>query len=203
MPRPCNVDSRQTASALSLRYECLPPPQLPNQWPLGIDWIKKLWQSDSEQHLLAFLCSIADGYEPRNNLFQHLLFGPRAFHILDPKNLEAVLSIDFQDKSLQCTMSFSHSMSWHIRILVGSLNLYPKTRTLPRYKIDNADVFIMQTTASEIATVSSRLSWVMASSLKRGRRGSTPGNCCASNSFECNIRIWTYFANTSTTFSRS
>ena len=104
-PRPCNVDSRQTASALLLKYECLPPPQLPNQWPLGIDWIRKLWHSDSEQHLLAFLCSIADGYEPRNNLSQYLLFGPRAFHVLDPKNLEAVLSTDFQGMPLQCTMS--------------------------------------------------------------------------------------------------
>ncbi|CAF9923181.1 MAG: hypothetical protein ALECFALPRED_002318 [Alectoria fallacina] len=83
--------------ALGLKYGCLPPPQLPNQWPLGIDWIRKLWHSDSEQHLLAFLCSIADGYEPRNNLFQYLLVGPRAYHVLDPKNLEAVLSTNFQD----------------------------------------------------------------------------------------------------------
>lgn len=97
---------RQTAGALLLRYKCLPPPQLPNKWPLGVDWIRKLWHSDSEQHLLAFLCSIADGYEPRNNLFQYLLFGPRAFHVLDPKNLEAVLSIDFRGMSLQCTVSF-------------------------------------------------------------------------------------------------
>lgn len=96
-----NVDRKQTDGALSIRYGCLPPPQLPNKWPLGIDWIRKLWRSDSEQHLLAFLCSIADGYEPRNNLFQYLLVGPRAFHVLDPKNLEAVLSTNFQGMRLR------------------------------------------------------------------------------------------------------
>ena len=90
-----NIDRKQKDAALGIKYGCQPPPQLPNQWPLGIDWIRKLWRSDSEQHLLAFLCSIADGYEPRNNLFQYLLVGPRAFHVLDPKNLEAVLSTNF------------------------------------------------------------------------------------------------------------
>ncbi len=100
-----SVDRRQTDVALGLKHGCLPPPQLPNQWPLGIDWIRRLWQSDSEQRLLAFLCSIADGYEPRNNLFQYLLFGPRAFHVLDPMNVEAVLSSQFQGMP----DSYSHS----------------------------------------------------------------------------------------------
>ena len=59
--------------------------------------MNKLWRADSEQHLLAFLCSIADGYEPRNMLSQFLLVGPRAYHILDPRNLEAVLSTNFTD----------------------------------------------------------------------------------------------------------
>lgn len=46
--------------------------------------------------LLAFLCSIAKDYEPRNSLSQYLLFGPRAFHTLHPKNVEAVLSTNFK-----------------------------------------------------------------------------------------------------------
>ncbi|KAL9046879.1 MAG: hypothetical protein Q9214_000405 [Letrouitia sp. 1 TL-2023] len=84
-------------TTVGARHGCLPPPQLPNRWPLGLDWITALWNSDAEQHLLKFLCSIADGYEPRNMLSQYLLFGPRAFHILDPQNLEVVLSTNFQD----------------------------------------------------------------------------------------------------------
>lgn len=104
--RPHNVDYRQTDTALGLKYGCSPPPQLPNQWPLGIDWIRKLWHSDSEQHLLAFLCSIADGYEPRNNLFQYLSIEPRAFHVLDPKNLKAVLSTNFHGMAFRSYMSY-------------------------------------------------------------------------------------------------
>ena len=122
---------RQTAVAFGRKYGCLPPPQLPNQWPLGIEWIRKLWQSDSEQHLLAFLCSIADGYEPRNNLFQYLLVGPRAFHVLDPRNLEVVLSTNFQG------LPFARYAPSHITI---------------------TDVISLQTTASEIAMVSFHLS---------------------------------------------
>ncbi len=163
------IKKTQANVALGLKQGCLPPPQLPNQWPLGIDWIRKLWRSDSEQHLLAFLCSIADGYEPRNNLFQYLLFGPRAFHVLDPINLEAVLSTNFQGTRLRSYTS-SH--------------------------VAGIDTYFTQTTASGIAMVSSRLSWAMASSLKRGRHGSTPVNFCANSSFECNTRTWMSFANT-------
>ena len=47
--------------------------------------------------LLDFLCSVADNYEPRNMLSQNLLFGPRAYHILDPPNLETVLSTNFTE----------------------------------------------------------------------------------------------------------
>ena len=78
------------------RHGCQPLPQLTTRWPLGIDRIRELWTSNSEGHLLAFLCSIAKDYEPGNNLTQYLLFGPRAFHILHPKNVEAILSTNFQ-----------------------------------------------------------------------------------------------------------
>lgn len=78
------------------RYGCQPPPQLPNRWPLGIDRLKELWYWNSESHLLAYLCGLADGYEPRNNLSQFMLFGPRVYHTLDPKNVETLLSTDFE-----------------------------------------------------------------------------------------------------------
>jgi hypothetical protein len=71
---------------------------LPKKLPLGIDRIRELWVSNSKGHLLAFLCSLAKDYEPRNNLCQYLLFGPRAFHVLHPTNLEVVLSTNFEGK---------------------------------------------------------------------------------------------------------
>ncbi|KAI9931071.1 hypothetical protein MW887_010728 [Aspergillus wentii] len=84
-------------TAFGLQHGCQLPPELPKRWPLGIDRIKELWDSNAEGRLLAFLCSVAKDYEPRNNLTQYLLFGPRAFHILHPKNVEAILSTNFKD----------------------------------------------------------------------------------------------------------
>ena len=81
---------------LGTRHGCSPPPQLPNRWPLGIDRLKELWDSDSKGQLLPFLCSVAIDYEPRNMLSQYLLFGPRVWHILRPENVEAVLSTNFK-----------------------------------------------------------------------------------------------------------
>lgn len=53
--------------------------------------------------MLAFLCSIAKDYEPGNNLCQYLLVGPRAFHVLHPKNLEVVLSTKSEGtKTISC-----------------------------------------------------------------------------------------------------
>lgn len=90
------AESQQSDVAIGARHGCQPPPELPSRWPLGIDRIRELWASNSEGRLLAFLCSVAKDYEPRNNLSQYLLFGPRAFHTLHPKNVEAVLSTNFK-----------------------------------------------------------------------------------------------------------
>ncbi|KAH9902062.1 hypothetical protein F4778DRAFT_781308 [Xylariomycetidae sp. FL2044] len=88
--------------ALGRKHGCQLPPELPRRWPLGIDRIKELWESNAEGRLLAFLCSITKDYEPGNNLYQFLLVGPRAFHTLHPKNVEALLSTDFKDYGFRC-----------------------------------------------------------------------------------------------------
>ncbi|RDL38712.1 uncharacterized protein BP5553_03052 [Venustampulla echinocandica] len=93
-------------AALGLRHRCQPPPELP--WPLGLDRIKELWDSNSEGHLLAFLCSIAKNYEPRNNLSQFLLVGPRAFHILHPRTVRP-----FYLQTLRTTTSEFDAISSH------------------------------------------------------------------------------------------
>ncbi|KAM7183302.1 cytochrome P450 52A13 [Rhypophila sp. PSN 637] len=84
------------------RHGCQLPPELSKRWPLGVDRIVDLWKSNADGHLLAFLCSIAKDYEPRNNLCQYLLVGPRAYHVLHPKNVEALLSTNFKDYGFGC-----------------------------------------------------------------------------------------------------
>ncbi|KAM7212185.1 cytochrome P450 52A13 [Rhypophila decipiens] len=89
-------------AAYGRRHGCQLPPELSKRWPLGIDRIVDLWKSNADGHLLAFLCSIAKDYEPGNNLCQYLLVGPRAFHVLHPKNVEALLSTNFKDYGFGC-----------------------------------------------------------------------------------------------------
>ncbi|KAK0750308.1 cytochrome P450 [Schizothecium vesticola] len=89
-------------TAFGRKHGCELPPALPTRWPLGIDRIKELWDSNADGRLLAFLCSIAKDYEPGNNLCQYLLVGPRAFHVLHPKNLEVVLSTKSEDYGFGC-----------------------------------------------------------------------------------------------------
>lgn len=92
---------QQRASELGREHGCELPPELPKKWPLGIDRIKELWTSNTEGQLLAFLCSVAKDYEPGNSLCQYLLFGPRAFHVLRPENVQAALSTNFKGASRQ------------------------------------------------------------------------------------------------------
>ncbi|KAB8276476.1 n-alkane-inducible cytochrome P450 [Aspergillus minisclerotigenes] len=79
------------------QHGCEPPPELPTTWPFGLDRIKELWTSNTEGRLLAFLCSVAEHYEPGNSLSQYLLLGPRAFHVPRPQNVEVILSTKFED----------------------------------------------------------------------------------------------------------
>ncbi|KAI7777865.1 cytochrome P450 [Diaporthe eres] len=62
----------QADLALACEHGCEMPPELPKRWPLGIDRIRELWQSNADGHLLAFLRSIAKDYDGRNNFCQYL-----------------------------------------------------------------------------------------------------------------------------------
>lgn len=90
----------QADADLSEKNGCQLPPELPKRWPLGLDRLKQLWDSNAEGRLLAFLCTVAENYEPRNNLYQFLLVGPRAFHILHPSNVQTLLSTNFKGMAL-------------------------------------------------------------------------------------------------------
>lgn len=106
-------------------------------------------------------------------LSQYLLFGPRAYHILDPKNLEAVQSTNFQGEVVL-----------YVSDLVVSAN------------------FKLQTTTSACVMGFLHHCWGTVSLLKRDRLGSTPGSFYASNSFKHSIKSSTLSENTSIIFWR-
>ena len=56
-----------------------------------------MFQKDAEGHLLQFFSSVADDHAPRNMVSQMFLLGPRAYHVMDPVNVEAILSTNFHD----------------------------------------------------------------------------------------------------------
>lgn len=91
-----NSPNSQQDIAFGHQHGCELPPELTKNWPLGLDRIKELWTANTEGHLLAFLCSVAEKYEPGNSITQYFLFGPRAFHILQPESVEAILSTNFK-----------------------------------------------------------------------------------------------------------
>ncbi|KAH8911298.1 cytochrome P450 [Coniochaeta sp. PMI_546] len=92
----------RTDTLYGREHGCGLPPELPKRWPLGVDRIKELWESNADGRLLAFLCSIAKDYEPGNMLCQYLLIGPRAYHVLHPQNVEVLLSTNFKDYGFGC-----------------------------------------------------------------------------------------------------
>ncbi|KAJ6003696.1 hypothetical protein N7522_006388, partial [Penicillium canescens] len=125
-------------SALGSRQGCELPPELPKKWPLGIDRIKDLWETNAEGRLLAYLCKVAEEYEPRNNISQFLLLGPRAFHVLHPSNVKAILSTNFKGeprpqalsnqsfKEFVCSLDVSQTMA----LAPGEMAFLPR-RDLP------------------------------------------------------------------------
>ncbi|KAJ5981132.1 hypothetical protein N7481_008430 [Penicillium waksmanii] len=60
----------QNDSAFGSYHGCELPPELPKKWPLGLDRIKDLWETNAEGRLLVYLCKVAEDYKPGNNLTQ-------------------------------------------------------------------------------------------------------------------------------------
>lgn len=83
---------KQSDREFSVRHGCLPPKRLRNAWPLGLDRILQIFQADANQRLMAlFLFHFRDV----GNTLEQVFLGTRAFGTIDPKNLEAMLSTQF------------------------------------------------------------------------------------------------------------
>lgn len=81
------------------RHGCLPAPRLKNGWPLRVDRLIQIWTADAHQHLIDLFLFHFDDV---GNTLEQIFLGTRAFGTIDPVNLEAMLSTNFNGLSALC-----------------------------------------------------------------------------------------------------
>ncbi|KAH4054852.1 hypothetical protein HBH70_047010 [Parastagonospora nodorum] len=86
---------RQEAEAIGRRHGCLPAPRLQNQRPWGIDRLEQIFRADAESRLMELFLF---HFRQTGNTLEQKFLGTRAFGTIEPANLEAILSINFQGK---------------------------------------------------------------------------------------------------------
>ena len=74
---------------------CKTPKRLQTRWPLALDVILEVVRADKAGYILDYFMSI---FERTGNTFEQQVLGGRSFTTHDPKNIEAVLSTQFNSK---------------------------------------------------------------------------------------------------------
>ena len=77
--------------------DCASPSQLLNQRPFGIDRLQQTFRADSESCLMELFLF---HFRRWGNTLEQVFLGVQAFGTIEPRNLEAILSIHFQDWSV-------------------------------------------------------------------------------------------------------
>lgn len=87
----------QTSERAGTRIErdCKPPKIWPYKWPFALDMLFKIIKGDREMRLLSL---IKECFDITGNTFEQQLLGGRGFVTIDPKNVEAILSNNFDGK---------------------------------------------------------------------------------------------------------
>ena len=70
--------------------------KFPHKWPLALDILKRQYDANSDQHLMAFQSKYFDKIGPNMEL---KLFGAVGYMTIEPKNVEAILSTRFEGMS--------------------------------------------------------------------------------------------------------
>ena len=84
--------------------------QIPYKWPLSLDLVKRTWDANVDQRLLAFYSGYFNELGP--NLEQKL-FGAIGYITIDPENMEALLSTHFQGESSK--MKSPWYLEWQVQ----------------------------------------------------------------------------------------
>jgi hypothetical protein len=78
------------------QYGCEPAPRLLNEWPLGLDRIKQIWDADADSRLMELFLM---HFRRWGNTLEQVFLGTQAFGTIEPVNLEAILSSKFKGNS--------------------------------------------------------------------------------------------------------
>ncbi|PHH84806.1 hypothetical protein CDD83_1342 [Cordyceps sp. RAO-2017] len=88
---------RQAERRFAAEHGCRPPRPWSARWPLGLDLLVKAFQHARQMQILAFFLDVV---EQSGTTFEQRLLGARGIGTVDPRNIEAILSTNFDDYSL-------------------------------------------------------------------------------------------------------
>lgn len=83
----------QADERLAASKGCQPPRKWNSSWPLGLDMLLKAFRYESKKHILQFFLEVM--HDNGNTFEQNLLFA-RGIDTIEPENIEAVLSSQFE-----------------------------------------------------------------------------------------------------------
>lgn len=97
-PRPCShVHPLQGRARNAALHGCRPPPRLLNQRPLGLDRLEQIFRANNESRLMELFLF---HFRLWGTTLEQVFLGTQAFGTIEPRNLEAILSTNFQDWSM-------------------------------------------------------------------------------------------------------
>jgi cytochrome P450 len=79
------------------RHGCKPLKPWKCAWPFGLDLLMKAFRYAREEHILSFFLDVV---EESGTTFEQNLLGARGIDTMDPENIEAILSKDFESYDL-------------------------------------------------------------------------------------------------------
>lgn len=78
---------------IARQHHCLPAPRLKNQRPGGVDRLGQIVRAATESRLMELLLF---HFRQTGETLEHVFLGRRAFGTIEPANLEAILSTNFE-----------------------------------------------------------------------------------------------------------
>ncbi|KAI0114263.1 cytochrome P450 52A11 [Hypoxylon sp. NC0597] len=88
---------RHAEQRFALEHGCQPLRPWAAEWPLGLDMLVKVFKHSKRKQILQFF---VEEVERSGITFEQNLLGGRATNTVDPRNIEAILSTNFNDYSL-------------------------------------------------------------------------------------------------------